>query len=150
MMKTINIKIIDNRVINYFCFPRYATVGSAGLDLPACLSEPLTIYPGETHLIYTGIAIHISDIKIAGVILPRSGLGHKYGIVLGNLVGLIDSDYQGELMVSLWNRGSKKYVVHPGKRIAQLIFIPIIQVKFSVVKSFIPTERGSDGFGHSM
>ncbi|WHL25097.1 MAG: dUTP diphosphatase [Candidatus Blochmannia vicinus] len=149
-MKTINIKIIDNRVRNYFCCPRYATVGSAGLDLPACLNKPLTIYPGETHLIYTGIAIHISDARIAGVILPRSGLGHKYGIVLGNLVGLIDSDYQGELIVSLWNRGSKKYVVRPGKRVAQLVFIPIIQVKFSVVKSFIPTERGSNGFGHSM
>ncbi|WP_331828705.1 dUTP diphosphatase [Candidatus Blochmannia sp. SNP] len=150
MMKTVNIKIIDNRVRNHFRFPRYATAGSAGLDLPACLNKSLIIYPGETHLIYTGIAIHISDARIAGVILPRSGLGHKYGIVLGNLVGLIDSDYQGELIVSLWNRGSKEYVVHPGKRVAQLVFIPIIKVKFSVVKSFIPTKRGSNGFGHSM
>ncbi len=149
-MKIINIKIIDNRIYNHFCFPKYATSGSAGLDLPACLDMPLTIYPGKTHLISTGIAVYISDSKIAGIILPRSGLGHKYGIVLGNLVGLIDSDYQGEIMVSLWNRGSKKYIVYPGKRIAQLVFIPIIQVKFSVVKSFIPTERGSDGFGHSM
>ncbi|URJ32701.1 dUTP diphosphatase [Blochmannia endosymbiont of Camponotus sp.] len=150
MMKVINVKIIDNRIYKHFYLPKYATLGSAGLDLPACLDKPLTIYPGKTHLISTGIAIHISDTKIAGVILPRSGLGHKYGIVLGNLVGLIDSDYQGELIVSLWNRGSKKYIVYPGKRIAQLVFMPIIQVEFSIVKSFIPTERGSHGFGHSM
>ncbi|URJ29056.1 dUTP diphosphatase [Blochmannia endosymbiont of Camponotus sp. C-046] len=150
MMKIINVKIINDKVYKNFSFPKYAALGSAGLDLSACLDKPLTICPGTTHLISTGIAVHIADSEIAGVILPRSGLGHKCGIVLGNLVGLIDSDYQGELMVSLWNRGLKKYVVYPGQRIAQLIFIPILPVKLSVVKSFIPTERGSNGFGHSM
>lgn len=149
-MKLIQIKIIDNRVFRYFPYLGYATSGSAGLDLPACLDSSLVIYPGETYLISTGIAIYISDVKIAGIILPRSGLGHKYGIVLGNLVGLIDSDYQGELMVSLWNRSQNKFIVQPGQRIAQLIFIPIIQVKFSVVSSFQPSARGSKGFGHSM
>lgn len=149
-MKTIRIKIIDNRVHKFFCLPRYITAGSAGLDLTACLDTSLVIFPGETHLISSGVAIYIADVEIAGVILPRSGLGHKYGIVLGNLVGLIDSDYQGELIVSLWNRSQKKFIVEPGQRIAQLVFIPIIRVKFSIVTSFEVSTRGSRGFGHSM
>lgn len=149
-MKTIRIKVLDTRICKNFVFPRYVTSGSAGLDLSACLDQSLVIYPGETHLVSTGIAIYIEDVKIAGIILPRSGLGHNHGIVLGNLVGLIDSDYQGELMISLWNRGHKKFVVNPGQRIAQLIFIPIIQVRLSLVLSFEPSIRGIKGFGHSM
>ncbi|URJ25438.1 dUTP diphosphatase [Candidatus Blochmannia ocreatus (nom. nud.)] len=151
MMKIINIKIIDNRVYSYFCCPKYATAGSAGLDLPACLDDDLVIIPGKVYLISTGIAVHIADSSIAGIVLPRSGLGHKHGIVLGNLVGLIDSDYQGELMVSLWNRSAKEYIITPGKRIAQLVFISIFQVKFSIVESFLlPSVRGTRGFGHSI
>lgn len=149
-MRCIQIKIIDNRMYQYLPELRYITAGSAGLDLPACLDTTLTISPGETRLISIGIAIHIVDRKIAGVILPRSGLGHKYGIVLGNLIGLIDSDYQGELMVSLWNRSEQKFYIKPGQRIAQLIFIPIIQVKFVLVSIFETSVRGSRGFGHSM
>lgn len=144
------IKIVDDRVCKYFSLLKYATPGSAGLDLPACLDTTLVILPGETHLISIGIAVYISDKNIAGVILPRSGLGHKYGIVLGNLIGLIDSDYQGTLMVSLWNRSRKKFFITPGQRIAQLIFIPVIQVKFFLVASFELSVRGSKGFGHSM
>lgn len=149
-MRFIQIKIIDNRMYQYLPELRYITVGSAGLDLPACLDTTLVISPGETCLISIGIAVHIADTNIAGIILPRSGLGHKYGIVLGNLIGLIDSDYQGELMVSLWNRSEKKFYVKPGQRIAQLIFIPIIQVKFFLVSVFETSVRGSGGFGHSM
>lgn len=149
-MKVIQIKVVDNRVCRYFSLPRYITSGSAGLDLPACLDSSLEIFPGETRLISTGVAVYIADVKIAGIILPRSGLGHKYGIVLGNLVGLIDSDYQGELMISLWNRSQEKFIVRPGQRIAQLVFIPVIRVKFSVVLSFESSVRGLKGFGHSM
>lgn len=150
MVKLIQIKIIDNRAYKYFSFLRYATPGSAGLDLPACLDSSLIMYPGENYLISTGIAIYIADVGIAGIILPRSGLGHKYGIILGNVIGLIDSDYQGELMISLWNRSQKEFVVRPGQRVAQLIFISVIQIKFSMVSSFDPSVRGSKGFGHSM
>lgn len=148
-MRDIEIKIIDNRVYQYLSCISYVTPGSAGLDLPACLDAPLVIAPGEVHLISTGIAVYIADVTIAGMILPRSGLGHKYGIVLGNLVGLIDSDYQGELMISLWNRSQKDFIVNLGQRIAQLVFFPVIQVKFSIVTSFKSTIRGSKGFGHS-
>lgn len=149
-MKTILIKITDSRFYKNFFLPKYITSGSAGLDLSACLDCSLVIYPGETHLISTGVAIYIADTTIAGIVLPRSGLGHKHGIVLGNLVGLIDSDYQGVLMISLWNRSQKKFVVEPGQRVAQLVFIPIIRVKFSIVLSFEPSARGVKGFGHSM
>lgn len=149
-MKVIQIKIVDDRIYKYFSLPAPATIGSAGLDLSACLDTALTIYPGETHLISTGIAVYIADVKVAGIILPRSGLGHKYGIVLGNLVGLIDSDYQGELMISLWNRSRKAFIINPGQRVAQLLFIPIVQFKFFVVSSFTPSMRGVKGFGHSM
>lgn len=126
------------------------TSGSAGLDLSASLKHPVTIYPKKTYLIPTGIAIHIKNVKIAGIILPRSGLGHYHGIILGNSIGLIDSDYQGELMISIWNRGRKKFIITPGKRIAQLVFLPIIKIKFSLVQSFDPSIRGSSGFGHSL
>lgn len=149
-MKKIKIKIVDNRICEYLSCMSYATPGSAGLDLLACLDNSLVISPGEVHLISTGIAVHIADSSIAGMIVPRSGLGHKYGIVLGNLVGLIDSDYQGELMISLWNRGQKDFIIYLGQRIAQLIFFPVIQVKFSVVLSFESTTvRSTQGFGHS-
>lgn len=149
-MKTINIKILNNRIHHYSILPKRATSGSAGLDLYACINDPIILYPKKTHLISTGIAIHINDPNIAGFILPRSGIGHSYGIILSNTIGLIDSDYQGELLVSLWNRGEKKFILKPGKRIAQLLFIPIITVNFSVVSSFIPSTRGTQGFGHSM
>ncbi|CAD83288.1 deoxyuridine 5'-triphosphate nucleotidohydrolase [Candidatus Blochmanniella floridana] len=151
-MKIINIKIIRNN-INNFSLPQHITPGSAGLDLLACIEKPVSILPKETRLIPTGIAIYIEDIEVAGIILPRSGLGHYYGIVLGNTIGLIDSDYQGEIMISLWNRGSNKFILYPGKRIAQLLFISILRVKLSLVKSFDPfmkTIRGVKGFGHSM
>lgn len=149
-MQIINIKIINDKILKHFSLPKYITSGSAGLDLIACIDYPITIYPKKTYLISTGIAIHIDNIKIAGIIAPRSGLGHKYGIVLGNLVGIIDSDYQGELMVSLWNRGNKKFLLKPGKRIAQLLFMPIIKIQFNIVHSFSSTKRGTKGFGHSM
>lgn len=149
MKKLIQVKIIDDRICRYFSLPKYVTSGSAGLDLPACLDSSLVMYPGETYLISTGIAIYIADVKIAGIILPRSGLGHNYGIVLGNLVGLIDSDYQGELMVSLWNRSRNQFVIKPGQRIAQLIFISVFQVQLFLVSSFEYSNRGFRGFGHS-
>ncbi|PKF51297.1 dUTP diphosphatase [Enterovibrio nigricans] len=148
-MKKIDLKILDPRVGNEFPLPAYATEGSAGLDLRACLDEALTIEPGQTHLIPTGMAIHIADPSMAATILPRSGLGHKHGIVLGNLVGLIDSDYQGQLMVSCWNRGQTTFVVEPGERIAQLVFVPVIQAEFNIVEDFDATDRGAGGFGHS-
>ncbi|KXF82721.1 dUTP diphosphatase [Enterovibrio coralii] len=148
-MKKIDLKILDPRVGNEFPLPAYATEGSAGLDLRACLDEALTIEPGQTHLIPTGMAIHIADPSIAATILPRSGLGHKHGIVLGNLVGLIDSDYQGQLMVSCWNRGDTTFTMEPGERIAQLVFVPVIQAEFNLVEDFDATERGAGGFGHS-
>ncbi|MDD1782043.1 dUTP diphosphatase [Enterovibrio sp. ZSDZ35] len=148
-MKKIDLKILDPRVGNEFPLPAYATEGSAGLDLRACLDEALTIEPGQTHLIPTGMAIHIADPSMAATILPRSGLGHKHGIVLGNLVGLIDSDYQGQLMVSCWNRGQTTFTVEPGERIAQLVFVPVIQAEFNIVEDFDATDRGAGGFGHS-
>ena len=144
-MKTIDLKIIDARMRDQL--PNYATAGSAGLDLRACIEVPLTIEPGSTHLIPTGLAIHIADPAYAAMILPRSGLGHKHGIVLGNLVGLIDSDYQGELMVSTWNRGATAFVLNPMERLAQLVIVPVLQVGFRVVDSFEESERGAGGFG---
>jgi dUTP pyrophosphatase len=144
-MKTIDLKIIDARMRDQL--PNYATAGSAGLDLRACIEAPLTIEPSSTHLIPTGLAIHIADPGYAAMILPRSGLGHKHGIVLGNLVGLIDSDYQGELMVSTWNRGATAFVLNPMERLAQLVIVPVLQVGFRVVDSFEESDRGAGGFG---
>ena len=145
--REVQIKILDPRVNDKL--PRYATPGSAGLDLHACLTEPLTLNPGETQLIPTGLAIHLADPGYAAMILPRSGLGHRHGIVLGNLVGLIDSDYQGELMVSVWNRSSDPYTIQPFDRIAQMVIVPVVQAKFRLVQEFKQSHRGSGGFGHS-
>ena len=147
--RTLKVRILDPRVGAQFPFPAYATGGSAGLDLRACLGEPLPLEPGRAELIPTGIAIHLEDPALAAVILPRSGLGHKHGIVLGNLVGLIDSDYQGQLMVSCWNRGAHPFTVHPGERIAQLVVVPVVQVELEVVADFAASPRGAGGFGHS-
>ncbi|MDO6543151.1 dUTP diphosphatase [Photobacterium sanguinicancri] len=148
-MKKIDLKILDPRVGNEFPLPAYATEGSAGLDLRACLDEALIVEPGQTHLVPTGLAIHIGDPSLAATILPRSGLGHKHGIVLGNLVGLIDSDYQGQLMVSVWNRGQSTFTIEPGDRIAQLVFVPVVQADFNIVNDFDSSDRGEGGFGHS-
>ena len=145
----LQVKVLDPRVGTEFPLPHYATPGSAGLDLRACLDAPLTIAPGETHLIPTGIAIHLDDARLAAVLLPRSGLGHKHGIVLGNLVGLIDSDYQGQVMVSCWNRGQAPFTVEPGERIAQMVIVPVVQVAFEVVTEFDESSRGAGGFGSS-
>lgn len=149
MKKNIELKILDPRIGTEYPLPAYATPGSAGLDLRALLDAPLELKPGETFLIPTGIAIHIGDANLCATILPRSGLGHKHGIVLGNLVGLIDSDYQGQLMVSTWNRGSDTFTIAPGDRIAQLVFMPVVQADFSLVLDFDQSERGEGGFGHS-
>jgi dUTP pyrophosphatase len=149
MKKKIDVKILDRRIGSQFPLPTYATPGSAGLDLRACLDNALVLSPGETTLIPTGLAVHIADPALAAVILPRSGLGHKHGIVLGNLVGLIDSDYQGPLMVSVWNRGQQAFTIEPGERIAQMVFVPIAQVDFTIVEDFTLSERGEGGFGHS-
>ncbi|MES2918663.1 MAG: dUTP diphosphatase [Pseudomonadota bacterium] len=149
MKKTVDVVVLDERIGTTFPLPVYATHGSAGLDLRACLDAPLQILPGETHLIRTGLAIHIADPAFAGLVLPRSGLGHKHGIVLGNLVGLIDSDYQGELMVSCWNRGHEAFTVQPGERIAQYVLVPVVQAEFRVVSSFEASARGAGGFGSS-
>ncbi|VFP79493.1 dUTP diphosphatase [Candidatus Erwinia haradaeae] len=149
MIKVIDIQVIDNKIGNDFPFPSYATSGSAGLDLRACIDNKILLRPGDTSLIPTGIAIHISNKQISAMILPRSGLGHTHGIVLGNLVGLIDSDYHGQIMVSLWNRGDTQYIITPGERIAQIIFLPIIQIKFNIVKNFTPSTRGLGNFGHT-
>ncbi len=149
MTHKIQVKILDTRLGGIIPFPKYATAGSAGLDLRACMEEPITLSPGETKLISTGMAIHIADFKVAAMILPRSGLGHKHGIVLGNSVGLIDADYQGPLMVSCWNRGQHAYTIEPGERIAQLVLVPIVRAQFEVVDEFEETERGSGGFGSS-
>jgi dUTP pyrophosphatase len=148
-MKKIQLKILDSRLGTEFPLPDYATAGSAGMDLRALLDEPLELEPGKTHLIPTGLAIHIEDPKMAAVILPRSGLGHKHGIVLGNLVGLIDSDYQGQLYVSCWNRGDSAFRVEVGGRIAQLVIVPVVRAEFDIVDEFTETERGAGGFGHS-
>jgi dUTP pyrophosphatase len=151
MKKTVDVVVLDARIGTTFPLPAYATDGSAGLDLRACLDAPLEINPGETHLIRTGLAIHIADPAFAGLVLPRSGLGHKHGIVLGNLVGLIDSDYQGELMVSCWNRGHQAFTVQPGERIAQYVLVPVVQAEFRLVESFeaSASARGAGGFGSS-
>ncbi|MCP3866614.1 MAG: dUTP diphosphatase [Gammaproteobacteria bacterium] len=148
-MKQIQLKILDHRLGEEYPLPDYATDGAAGMDLRAMLNKPLEISPGATHLIPTGIAIHIEDPKLAAVILPRSGLGHKHGIVLGNLVGLIDSDYQGQLFVSCWNRGREAFLIEVGERIAQLLVLPVVRAKFEVVDEFEPSDRGGGGFGHS-
>ncbi|MDB5798049.1 MAG: dut [Paucimonas sp.] len=144
-MKKLDVKILDARLREQM--PAYATAGSAGLDLRACLDAPLTLEPGETKLVSTGLAIHLADPGYAAMILPRSGLGHKHGIVLGNLVGLIDSDYQGQLMVSTWNRGSAAFTLNPMERLAQLVIVPVLQVEFNVVEEFGDSERGTGGFG---
>ncbi|HAT23424.1 MAG TPA: dUTP diphosphatase [Pantoea septica] len=148
-MKKIDVKILDARVGAEFPLPTYATSGSAGLDLRACLESALEITPGMTTLVPTGLAIHGGDPGLAAVILPRSGLGHKHGIVLGNLVGLIDSDYQGQLMVSVWNRGQESFTLQPGDRLAQLVFVPVVQAEFNLVEDFDASARGEGGFGHS-
>ena len=148
-MQRVQLRILDPRLGKEFPLPDYATAGSAGVDLRACVDEALTILPGQTVLVPTGMAIHIADPGLAAVILPRSGLGHKHGIVLGNLVGLIDSDYQGQLMVSCWNRGTTAFDLEPGVRLAQMVFVPVVQVAFEVVEEFGASDRGAGGFGHT-
>ena len=147
--RALKVRILDARVGRDYPLPAYATAGSAGLDLRACIDAPLTLTPGKAELIPTGLAIHLDDPGLAAVILPRSGLGHKHGIVLGNLVGLIDSDYQGQLMVSCWNRSVAPFTVQPGERIAQLVVVPVAQVELEVVTEFAASARGGGGFGHS-
>lgn len=145
----IRLRILDQRLGRDFPLPDYATMGSAGVDLRACVDAPLRVAPGQTVLVPTGMAMHIADPKVAAVILPRSGLGHKHGIVLGNLVGLIDSDYQGQIMVSCWNRSGEAFEIEPGSRLAQMIFVPVVQVQFDVVEEFSASSRGAGGFGHT-
>jgi len=147
--RRLKVRILDPRVGREFPLPQHATAGSAGVDLRACLDAQLTLEPGRTELIPTGIAIHLDDPGLAAVLLPRSGLGHKHGVVLGNLVGLIDSDYQGQIMVSCWNRGREPFTVQPGERIAQMVVVPVVQVQFEVVEEFEESRRGAGGFGHS-
>ncbi len=148
-MRSIDLKILDPRVGDTIPLPHYATDGSAGLDMRAVLDAPLVLAPGATELVPTGLAIHVADPSLAAVLLPRSGLGHKHGLVLGNLTGLIDSDYQGQVFISVWNRSSKPYEIQPGERIAQMVFVPVEQVRFNIVRDFDDSERGSGGFGHS-
>ena len=148
-MRKIQLKILDQRLGSQFPVPSYATVGSAGIDLRACIDNDLVLEPGETDLIPSGLAVYIADAETAAVLLPRSGLGHKHGIVLGNLVGLIDSDYQGQVFVSCWNRGSESFTIQPGERIAQMVFLPVVQVEFDLVQDFEESTRGEGGFGHS-
>lgn len=148
-MQKIRLKVLNSRLGNEIPLPSYATAGSAGMDLRACLDAPLELHPGATQLIPTGIAIHIADPQLAAIILPRSGLGHKHGVVLGNLVGLIDSDYQGELLISCWNRGQEHFVIQPGERIAQLVIVPVVQAQFEIVSDFDNSTRGTGGFGHT-
>jgi len=148
-MRKIQLKILDDRIGKTIPLPAHATEGSAGMDLRACIDESITLNPGDTELIPTGLAIHIEDPGLAATILPRSGLGHKHGIVLGNLVGLIDSDYQGQLFVSCWNRGNNSFTIEEGDRIAQLVFVPVVQADFEVVEDFESSDRGAGGFGHS-
>jgi dUTP pyrophosphatase len=145
----LKVKILDPRIGKSIPLPAHATDGSAGLDLRACLDEPLLLEPGQAHLVPTGLAIHLDDPGLAAVLLPRSGLGHKHGVVLGNLVGLIDSDYQGQVMVSAWNRGSHPYTIEPGERIAQMVIVPVVQAALEVVDDFQESERGAGGFGSS-
>jgi dUTP pyrophosphatase len=148
-VRTIDVKILDPRVGDSIPLPHYATDGSAGLDMRAVIDEPLAVAPGETVLVPTGLAIHIGDPRLAAVLWPRSGLGHKHGLVLGNLTGLIDSDYQGQVFISCWNRSSRAYEIDPGERIAQMVFVPVEQVRFRLVDEFEDSERGAGGFGHS-
>ena len=145
----VQVKVLDQRLGQEWPMPTYATSGSAGLDLRACVEEAIQIEPGQTVLVKTGMAIYIEDTNFAGLVLPRSGLGHKHGIVLGNLVGLIDSDYQGELMVSVWNRGQTTFTLEPGERLAQYVLVPVVQAQFDIVSEFEATERGAGGFGHT-
>jgi dUTP pyrophosphatase len=147
--RALQVRILDARIGSEFPLPAYATGGSAGLDLRACIAAPLLLEPGKAELLPTGLAIHLDDPELAAMILPRSGLGHKHGVVLGNLVGLIDSDYQGPLLVSCWNRGAQAYTVQPGERIAQLVVVPVVQMALAVVSEFTVSERGSGGFGHT-
>ena len=147
--RALQVRILDARIGREFPLPAYATAGSAGLDLRACLGAPLTLAAGKAELIPTGLAIHLDDPGLAAVILPRSGLGHKHGVVLGNLVGLIDSDYQGQLMVSCWNRSAADFIVQPGERIAQMVIVPVVQVRLEVVDDFAASSRGAGGFGHT-
>lgn len=148
-MRRIRLKVLDPRLGSEWPLPDYATDGAAGMDLRACIDAPLTVRPGETVLIPAGFAMHIADEGLAAVILPRSGLGHRHGIVLGNLVGLIDSDYQGQVYVSCWNRGGESFTIEPGERIAQMVFVPVVRAAFEVVDGFEATVRGAGGFGHS-
>ncbi|MDA0424926.1 dUTP diphosphatase [Stutzerimonas frequens] len=148
-MKALQVKILNDRIGRDIPLPAYATEGSAGLDLRACLDEALTLEPGQTELIPTGLAIHIENPSLCAMILPRSGLGHKHGIVLGNLVGLIDSDYQGQLFVSCWNRGQTTFTIEPGERIAQMVLVPVVQAEFEIVDEFTDSDRGAGGFGSS-
>ena len=148
-MKTVQLKILDPRIGSEYPLPNYATTDSAGMDLRACIDHALPLAVGQTTLIPTGVSIYMGDANMAAMILPRSGLGHKKGIVLGNLTGLIDADYQGPLMVSMWNRGQEDFVVQPGERIAQIVFVPIVRAQFEVVTEFAATERGEGGFGHT-
>lgn len=149
MLKTVDVKILDPRIGGAFGLPRYATTGSAGLDLCACIDQALTLEPGQTELIPSGIAIHIEDPGLAAVLLPRSGLGHKHGIVLGNLTGLIDSDYQGQVFISCWNRGRESFTIRPGDRIAQMVFVPVVQAELKIVEDFEQSSRAGGGFGHT-
>ncbi|MFQ3186744.1 MAG: dUTP pyrophosphatase [Marinomonas primoryensis] len=149
MKQAIQLKILSDKIGKEIPLPTYATEGSAGLDLRACLDTAIDLAPGETTLLPTGLSIYIQDSNLAATILPRSGLGHKHGIVLGNLVGLIDSDYQGELMVSCWNRGNTTFTIEPGERVAQLVLLPVVQAEFNIVTEFKSTERGEGGFGHT-
>jgi len=149
IMQSVQLKILDPRIGTAYPLPEYASEGAAGIDLRACIDAPLEVAAGDTALIASGIAVHIADPGLAAVLLPRSGLGHKHGIVLGNLVGLIDSDYQGEVKVSCWNRSKRSFTIEPGERIAQMVFVPVVQVRFEVVEGFAPSVRAEGGFGHS-
>ena len=148
-MRSIDLKILDSRLGDSIPLPHYATDGSAGLDMRAVIDETVTVAPGETVLVPTGLAIHVADSSLAAVLLPRSGLGHKHGLVLGNLTGLIDSDYQGQVFISCWNRSSTSYDIEPGERVAQMVFVPVEQVRFNVVENFEDSNRGAGGFGHT-
>jgi dUTP pyrophosphatase len=149
MMQSIQLKILDDRLGSEFPLPAYATDGSAGMDIRACLDESLELAPGDSHLVPSGFAMHLADPGLAAVLLPRSGLGHKHGIVLGNLTGLIDSDYQGQVFVSVWNRGDKPFTIEPGERIAQMVIVPVVQARFEIVTDFEESKRGAGGFGSS-
>ena len=149
MTHRLEVRLLDPRIGDAIPLPEYATEGSAGMDVRACIDAPLEVAPGVTHLVPTGLAIHVADPGLAAVLLPRSGLGHKHGVVLGNLTGLIDSDYQGQLFVSIWNRGSVTYTISPGERIAQLVLVPVVRAEFEIVDAFGASSRGAGGFGHT-